>query len=116
MITPLNAINRTENFGYSAQKSPLNDISANNMPNGLLRVPNIENNKNMNNHLVHDYKRNVFTSNLAPSTGSLTENYLKAKTLFSPVYRNNEAIAKYESISMAPIKLAQVKKDLNRIV
>ena len=52
------------------------------MPNGLLRVPGIENNKNMNNHLVHDYKRNIFTSNLAPSTGSLTENYLKAKTLY----------------------------------
>ena len=83
----------------------------------LIAADNLDsNNKNMNNHLVHDYKRNIFTSNLAPSTGSLTENYLKAKTLLSPVYRNNEAIAKYESISMAPIKLAQVKKDLNRII
>ena len=116
MITPLNAINRTENFGYTVQKSPLNDISANNMPNGLLRVPSIENNKNMNNHLVHDYKRNIFTSNLAPSIGSLTENYLKAKTLFSPVYRNNEAIAKYEAISLGPLTLKQVKKDLDRVV
>ena len=57
MITPLNAINRTENFGYSAQKSPLNSISANNMPNGLLRVPHIDNSKNMNNHNVNEYKK-----------------------------------------------------------
>ena len=116
MITPLYSINKPENNVYSSQRLPVNDISANNMPNGLLRVPSIENNKNMNNHLVHDYKRNIFTSNLAPSTGSLTENYLKAKTLFSPVYRNNEAIAKYEAISLGPLTLKQVKKDLDRVV
>ncbi len=116
MITPLYSVNKPDNFLYSSQKNPINDISANNMPNGLLRVPNIENNKNMNNHLVHDYKRNIFTNNLAPSPGSLTENYLKAKSLLSPVYRNNEAIAKYEAISLGPLMLKQVKKDLDRII
>ena len=116
MITPLYSVNKPDNFVHSYQKNPINDISANNMPNGLLRVPSIENNKNMNNHLVHDYKRNIFTSNLAPSAGSLTENYLKAKTLLSPVYRNNEAIAKYEAISLGPLMLKQVKKDLDRVI
>ena len=116
MITPLYSVNKPDNSVLSYQKNPINDISANNMPNGLLRVPSIENNKNMNNHLVHDYKRNIFTSNLAPSTGSLTENYLKAKTLLSPVYRNNEAIAKYEAISLGPLTLKQVKKDLDRVI
>ena len=116
MITPLYSVNKPDNFVHSYQKNPINDISANNMPNGLLRVPSIENNKNMNNHLVHDYKKNIFTTNLAPSTGSLTENYLKAKTLLSPVYRNNEAIAKYEAISLGPLMLKQVKKDLDRVI
>ena len=116
MITPLYSVNKPDHIHYSSQKNPINDISANNMPNGLLRVPSIENNKNMNNHLVHDYKRNIFTSNLAPSTGSLTENYLKAKSLLSPVYRNNEAIAKYEAISLGPLMLKQVKKDLDRVI
>ena len=116
MITPLYSVNKPDNFVHSYQKNPINDISANNMPNGLLRVPSIENNKNMNNHLVQDYKRNIFTSSLAPSIGSLTENYLKAKTLLSPVYRNNEAIAKYEAISLGPLMLKQVKKDLDRII
>ena len=116
MITPLYSVSKPDNSVYSSQKNPINDISANNMPNGLLRVPNIENNKNMNNHLVHNLKKNIFTTNLAPSTGSLTENYLKAKTLLSPVYRNNEAIAKYEAISLGPLMLKQVKKDLDRII
>ena len=116
MITPLNAINRTENFGYTVQKSPINDISANNMPNGLLRVPHIENSKNMSNHNVNVYKKNIFTTHLSPSTGSSTENFLKARSLLSPVYRNNEAISKYESISLGPLMLKQVKKDLDRII
>ena len=116
MITPLNAINRTENFGYTVQKSPLNNISANSMPNGLLRVPHIDNSKNMSNHNVNEYKKNIFTTHLSPSTGSSTENFLKARSLFSPVYRNNEAISKYEAISLGPLMLKQLKKDLDRII
>mgnify|MGYP001161304139 FL=1 len=116
MITPLNAINRTENFGYTVQKAPINDISANSMPNGLLRVPHIENSKNMSNHNVNEYKKNIFTTHLSPSIGSSTENFLKARSLFSPVYRNNEAISKYEAISLGPLMLKQVKKDLDRII
>ncbi len=116
MITSPYLINKPDNFVHSYQKNHVNDISANNMPNGLLRVPSIENNKNMNNHLVHDYKRNIFTNSLAPSTGSLTESYIKAKTLLSPIYRNNEAIAKYEAISLGPLTLKQVKKDLDRVI
>ncbi len=116
MITPLNAINRTENFGYTVQKSPLNDISANNMPNGLLRVPHIDNSKSMSNYNVNEYKKNIFTTHLSPSTGSSTENFLKARSLLSPIYRNNEAISKYEAISLGPLMLKQVKKDLDRII
>ena len=116
MITPLYSINKPDNFVYSSQKHPINDVSANNMPNGLLRIPNIENNKNMNNHLVHDFKGIYIIVILHPSTGSLTENFLKAKTLLSPVYRNNEAIAKYEAISLGPLMLKQVKKDLDRVI
>ena len=68
------------------------------------------------NHNVNDYRKNIFTTHLAPSTGSLTENFLKAKSLLSPVYRNNEAISKYEAISLGPLMLKQVKKDLDRII
>ena len=116
MITPLNAINRTENYGYTVQKPPINDMFANNMPNGLLRVPHIDNNKNMSNHNVNDYRKNIFTTHLSPSIGSSTENFLKAKSLISPIYRNNEAIAKYEAISSAPVNFKRIKKTLDRII
>ena len=38
------------------------------------------------------------------------------ESLLSPVYRNNEAISKYEAISLGPLMLKQVKKDLDRII
>ena len=116
MITPFIQLIKQKILDYSAQNIPINDISANNMPNGLLRIPNIDNSKNMNNHNVNEYKKNIFTTHLSPSTGSSTENFLKARSLFSPVYRNNEAISKYEAISLGPLMLKQVKKDLDRII
>ena len=116
MITPLNVINKVENTSYSLQKLPVGDISANNMPNGLLRVPHIDNSKNMSNHHVNAYKKNIFTTHLSPSTGSLTENFIKARSLLSPVYRNNEAVSKYEAVSIGPLMLKQVKRDLDRII
>ena len=116
MITPLNVINKVENTSYSLQKLPVGDISANNMPNGLLRVPHIDNSKNMSNHHVNAYKKNIFTTHLSPSTGSLTENFIKARSLLSPIYRNNEAVSKYEAVSIGPLMLKQVKKDLDRII
>ena len=116
MITPLNVINKAENLSYSPHKSPVGDISANNMPNGLLRVPHIDNSKNMSNHHVNAYKKNIFTTHLSPSTGSLTENFIKARSLLSPIYRNNEAVSKYEAVSISPLMLKQVKRDLDRII
>ena len=116
MINPLYQIPNTGNFENHPRLS-INDKIANNMPNGLLRIPNIDNSKNMNNHnVVNHYPKQIFNSHLSPSIGSLTENFVKSKTLFSPVYRNNEAISRYESISLGPITLKQVKKTLDRII
>ena len=115
MVTPLSNIVHTDNNSYSHNKVPISDNIANNMPNGLLRIPEIQNNKNINNQIHHKMMKNIFTHQLAPSP-ILTESFIKAKSLASPIFRNNEAIAKYESISMAPVKFAQVKKDLNRII
>ena len=115
MVTPLSNIVHTDNNSYLQNKVPISDNSANNMPNGLLRIPEIQNNKNINNQIHHKMMKNIFTHQLAPSS-TLTESFIKAKSLVAPIFRNNEAIAKYESISMAPLKLAQVKKDLNRII
>ena len=116
MITPLNAINRTENFGYTIQKSPINDISANNMPNGLMRVVEPQNLKNIANRLNNQQLKQIYTAKLAPSSGSLTESFIKAKSISSPVYRYNEAASKYEAVSMGPLLLKQLKKNLDMVI
>ena len=86
------------------------------MPNGLLRIPSVQNNKDINHQVNNRLLKQIYTQNLAPSIGSLTENFVKAKSLFSPIYRSNEAVAKYEAVSLSPIKLTQVKKDLDRFL
>lgn len=116
MINPLSQIPNTGNF-ENHPRLPINDKIANNMPNGLLRIPNIDNSKNMNNHnVVNHYPKQIFNAHLSPSVGSLTESFVKSKTLFSPIYRNNEAISRYEAISLGPIALKQIKKRLDRII
>ena len=83
MINPLSQIPNTGNF-ENHPRLPINDKIANNMPNGLLRIPNIDNSKNMNNHnVVNHYPKQIFNAHLSPSIGSLTENFVKSKTLFS---------------------------------
>lgn len=116
MINPISQIPNTGNV-ENYPRLPINDKIANNMPNGLLRIPNIDNSKNMNNHnVVNHYPKQIFNAQLSPAIGSLTESFVKSKTLFSPVYRNNEAISKYEAISLGPITLKQIKKRLDRII
>ena len=44
MINPLSQIPNTGNF-ENHPRLPINDKIANNMPNGLLRIPNIDNSK-----------------------------------------------------------------------
>ena len=117
----INPINYTYNGNLAnLNQSNLNTISdttAKHMPNGLLRVPTIENSKNINHTFVDNKnKRHIYTRMLAPSIGSFTESFLKSKALLSPIYRNNEAISKYEAISLGPLMLKQVKKDLDRII
>lgn len=115
MITPLSSIVHNENSYYN-HKASITDNVAKNMPNGLLRIPSIQNNKDINHQVNNRNLKQIYTQNLAPSIGSLTENFIKAKSLLSPIYRSNEAVAKYEAISISPVKLTQVKKDLDRLI
>ena len=116
MINPVHSINLSEYSTAHHNKLIVNDKTANNMPNGLQRVSEIKENKNLSGKLLNDPKKQIFTVSLAPSIGFLTENFVKSRSLLSPIYRNNEAIAKYEAISITPISLTAVKKDLDRIV
>ena len=94
----------------------LSDKVANSMPNGLVKISEPQNNKNSNNNLKNTDLRQIYTAKLAPSAGSMTENFLKSRSNLSPVYRFNEAATKYEMTSVAPIFLKQLKKNINLVI
>ena len=116
MFTPLSSIVHSENQNYHSHNSNISDKTANNMPNGLMRVSEPQNMKNIANRLNNQQLKQIYTAKLAPSSGSLTESFLKAKSISSPVNRYNEAATKYEAISMGPLLLKQLKKNLDMVI
>ena len=103
-------------YSISSDPTKFNDKLANNVPNDLLRVSETQTNKSINNNLVSDSLRRVYTPRLAPSSGSLTENVLKSRASMGPIFKYNEAATKYEMISMGPLFLKNIKKNIDIIV
>jgi len=58
----------------------------------------------------------IYTPRLAPSTGSLTESFLKSRSNMSPIYRFNEAATKYHMTSLAPTFLKQIKNNVDIVI
>ena len=116
MFTPLSSIVHNENQNFTSYNSNISDKTANNMPNGLMRVAEPQNMKNIANRLNNQQLKQIYTAKLSPSSGSLTESFIKAKSILSPVYRYNEAASKYEAISMGPLLLKQLKKNLDMVI
>ena len=112
-IQPISIYNQHNNKSIVANSS---DKLANNMPNGLVKITEPQSNKNLNNNLQNTNLRQIYTPMLAPSAGSLTDNFIKSRSTLSPVYRFNEAATKYEMTSVAPIFLKQLKKNVDLII
>jgi hypothetical protein len=94
----------------------MSDKLANTMPNGLLKVAETQTNKNILNNFANGTIKRIFNPKLAPSAGSLTENFLKARSNNTPLYMNNEASTKYEMISASPVFLKQIKRNVDLFV
>ena len=94
----------------------MSDKLANSMPNGLLRVAETQTNRNIENNLKNTDLRQIYTPRLAPSPGSLTENFLKSRSNMSPIYRFNEAATKYQMTSVAPTFLKQIKNNVDLVI
>ena len=109
-------INNNTSYSTNTYNAISNDKLANNMPNGLLRVAETQTNKNILNNFANNTIKRMFSPKLAPSSGALTENFLKARSNNSPVYINNEASTKYEMISAPPLFLKQIKRSIDIIV
>jgi hypothetical protein len=112
-IQPISSYNQ---FSTKFVNTGLSDKFANSMPNGLTKVSEPQNNKNINNNIRNTDLRQIYTAKLAPSAGSTTENFLKSRSNLSPVYKFNEAATKYEMTSVAPIFLKQLKKNVDLVI
>ena len=115
-IPSISSLSYNNNYSINNIGSNISDNVANNMPNGLVKISQPQNNKNLNNNLRNPDLRQIYTPKLAPSTGSLTENFIKSRSSMSPVFKFNEVATKYEMTSLVPINLKQLKKNIDLIL
>ncbi len=113
MINTLSSYISVNNPQPIQNVSNTNEISANTVPITKNFVSQISNSNRQNNNLHHNFQKKIYSPNLAPSQGSTTENFLKAKSLNSPIYKHSEMLTRYEMISSIPIKLYNIKKKVN---
>ena len=109
----------TTNFNQYRMNNIRSNISenvANNMPNGLVKVFEPQNSKNIQNNIKNSDLRQIYSPRFAPSAGSLTENFLKSRSNLTPVFIFNEAATKYEMVSVAPINLTKIKRNIDIII
>ena len=116
ITTNIHPINNPNQHLISANINNMSDKLANSMPNGLLRVAEPQTNRNIENNLKNTDLRQIYTPRLAPSTGSLTENFLKSRSNMSPIYKFNEAATKYQMTSVAPTFLKQIKNNVDLVI
>lgn len=108
--------NSYNNYSLGSNNYRSSEKTANNMPNGLIKVPEVQNNKNITNNLDGLDLRQIYSTRLAPSSGSMTVNFLKARSNLSPIFKFNEAATRYEMISSAPLTFTEIKKSIDIMI
>ena len=103
-------------YNITNKRNTIPDYIANNMPNGLVKISEPQNNKNIENNLKNTDLRQIYSPRFAPSSGSLTESFLRSRSNMSPIFRFNEAATKYEMVSVAPISLTKIKRNIDLII
>ena len=109
-------INNVNQYSINGMNTKISDNLANNMPNGLLRIPETKDTKYISNNIKNTDLRQIFTPRLAPSTGSFTENFLKSRSNLSPVFKFNEAATRYQMTSLPPTFIKQIKSSIDLII
>ena len=74
-IHNIHSIHNANQYSLSSDKVNIPENFAKNMPNALIKVSETQINKNINNNLNNNYLKQMYTPRLAPSAGSLTENF-----------------------------------------
>ena len=115
MIPNIKSINAVSNINESTTSNSVNTNIANNMPITTKVVGDVKNSNRQQNNLHHNFRKQIYSPYLAPSSGSTTESFLKAKAITSSIYRHNEMSTKYYMISTIPIKLYNMQKKIDLI-
>ncbi len=110
----INSFNQNQNTDYDLNVNAVR--SANTMPVTKNFVGEPSNIEKQNNRLVPNYMRQVYSPYLAPSNGSTTESFLKAKTSFSSNFRHNEMATRYQMTSEIPLKLYKMRRKIDLII
>ena len=88
--------------------------TANGMPiNNYRKVDPVSDSIRSKEFVSRENLRNLYTKSFSLSNGDNTEQYLKSKNLFAPVYIYNEAKTKYDMISKLEISLPKIKLQVN---
>ena len=109
--------NITPNSSFN-KANPYSKVdTANGMPIDSFRIVDSANNGSRSREYAqkHDL-RNIYAKNLAPSIGSTTDSFLKARLLLSPVFNNVEAKSKYDMVSRLENKVSQVRTQVQLLV
>ena len=112
-LSNLQTSNNYNQFDNSNYRTNIPEYTAKAMPNGLIKIAEPQNNKNLENNLKNSDLRQIYSPRFAPSSGSLTESFLKSRSNMSPIFRFNEAATKYEMVSVSPLNLNKIKKNID---
>ena len=115
MVNPLNLPYNPENINHRTEfdngtaigMPPIHFHNRKNAP-----ISNL-NNTNVYNPDYNPIRR--YNSKQAPSNGSLTEAFLKARITYNPVYMHNEAAIRYQMISRVFTNNSDLRNNLSMV-
>ena len=99
MVSPVNFTNSPDNFRPETEFDNGTAIGMPPIHYHNRKTPPISNINNLNTYNPDYNPVRRYNNNSAPSNGSLTEAFLKARISLNPVYLHNEMITKIQNIS-----------------
>ena len=115
MVNPLNSPYSPENINHRTEFDNGTAIGMPPIHFHNRKTPPISNLNNLNVYNPDYNSVRKYSSKLAPSNGSLTEAFLKARITFNPVYMHHEASVRYQNISRIFTSSNDLKNNLSMV-
>tara|TARA_B100001540_G_C15190533_1_gene366217 strand:+ start:54 stop:404 length:351 start_codon:yes stop_codon:yes gene_type:complete len=115
MVSPVNFTNSPDNFRPETEFDNGTAIGMPPIHYHNRKTPPISNINNLNTYNPDYNPVRRYNNNSAPSNGSLTEAFLKARITFNPVFMHNEAATRYQMISKLFYSSDDIKNNLLKV-